>query len=70
MNQVDILNRIIKERKRQDIIHPNNRVNHMLPILIEEIGEIGTALQRKDKENLKEELVQAGAVIVRWLEML
>lgn len=70
MNQVDILNRIIKERKRQDIIHPRNRVNHMLPILIEEIGEIATALQRKDNENLKEELIQSAAVIVRWLEML
>jgi NTP pyrophosphatase (non-canonical NTP hydrolase) len=70
MNQVDILNRIIHERKRQDILHPGNKRDQMLSILIEEVGEVGTAIQTRDKDNLKEELVHVAATAVRWLELL
>jgi NTP pyrophosphatase (non-canonical NTP hydrolase) len=68
MNQVDILNSIIKERKRQDILHPHNKKNQMLSILIEEVGEVGKAMN--EGTNLEEELIHSAAVIVRWLEML
>lgn len=68
MDQIDILMKIIKERKRQDEIHPGNTVDQMLPILIEEIGEVAKAMN--EGSNLEEELIHSAAVIVRWLEML
>jgi NTP pyrophosphatase (non-canonical NTP hydrolase) len=68
MNQVDILNAIIKERKRQDWLHPNNRKADYLAIMIEEVGEVGKALQGDGI--LKEELIQLAATCVRWLEAL
>lgn len=68
MNQVEILNRIIQERKRQDILHPRNKRGAYPAILIEEVGEVGAALQGQG--NLIEELVQVAAVCVRWLEDL
>jgi NTP pyrophosphatase (non-canonical NTP hydrolase) len=68
MNQVDILNAIIKERKRQDWLHPHNRKADYLAIMIEEVGEVGKALQGDG--SLKEELIQLAATCVRWLEAL
>ena len=68
MNQVEILNRIIQERKRQDILHPKNKLGAYPAIMIEEVGEVGAALQGQG--NLTEELVQLAAVCVRWLEQL
>lgn len=58
------------ERYRQDQKHPDFPKSHVdrLCILIEEIGEIGTALQNKDMNNLQEELIQVMAVCCRWLE--
>lgn len=42
--------------------------NHeILAILVEEIGEIGKALQGEG--DLTEELIQAAAVCIRWLEI-
>lgn len=70
MNQIDIINAVIRERKRQDYIHPKNKKDEYLSILIEEVGEIGTAIQLKDKDNLKEELIHVSAVCFRWLESL
>jgi hypothetical protein len=40
----------------------------MLAVLIEEVGEVGKALQGEG--NLKDELVQVAAVCSRWLENL
>jgi hypothetical protein len=40
--------------------------NEMLAVLIEEVGEIGKALQGEG--DLKEELIQTASVCVRWLE--
>lgn len=69
MNQVEIFNRIINERKRQDILHPNNNKADYLAILIEEVGEVGQALQEQGL-GLEEELIQIASVCVRWLEAL
>lgn len=43
-------------------------LTEMLAVLIEEVGEIGKALQGEGE--LKEELVQVAAVCCRWLENL
>jgi hypothetical protein len=68
MNQVEIINRIIKERKRQDVLHPYNKLGAYPAIIMEELGEIGAALQGQGI--LEEELVQLAAVCMRWLEEL
>jgi NTP pyrophosphatase (non-canonical NTP hydrolase) len=70
MNRTDIMADIFIERYRQNAIHPDNREEDMLAILIEEVGEIGRAIQNMDRVNLKEELVHTASVCVRWLEML
>jgi NTP pyrophosphatase (non-canonical NTP hydrolase) len=68
MDQKKILEQIVIERNRQDLIHPDNTVDQMLSILIEEIGEVAKAMN--EVTNLEEELIHSAAVIVRWLEML
>lgn len=68
MNREEILEQIIKERIRQDELHPNNELNDYLKILIEEVGEVGAALQGEG--DLLEELVQVAAVVLRWIEEL
>lgn len=70
MNQVDILNAILKERKRQDVLHPNNKKSAYLSIVCEELGEVAAAMQEGNKEQQQEELVQLAASVVRWLEVL
>lgn len=66
-----IINDIHQERARQDHLHPDKMsVTQRLPVLIEEIGEVGTALQNNDKENLYQELIQVAAVAVRMAEQL
>ncbi|WP_310502790.1 hypothetical protein [Paenibacillus qinlingensis] len=59
---------IAQERKRQDKLHPNFPKELRLAILVEEVGEISTALQNGDIENLKTELTQTAATAIRWLE--
>lgn len=39
-----------------------------LAVLTEEVGEIATAILKRDEENLKEELIQVAAVCIAWLE--
>lgn len=70
MNQVEIFNAIVKERKRQDILHPYNKKEEYLAIILEEVGEVARAIQLRDKDNLKEEIIHVAAVAVRWLEAL
>lgn len=66
---ITILRDIIDERIRQEMIHPDTLpILMMFAVLVEEIGEIGTALQNDDKANLYEELVQAAASCVRMAE--
>jgi NTP pyrophosphatase (non-canonical NTP hydrolase) len=65
---VRIIGGIINERLRQDNLHPVFPEDKRLAILIEEVGEVATAIQNGDIENLKEELIQVASVCVRWLE--
>lgn len=58
------------ERYRQNYLHPWSKETPRLAILCEELGEIGTALQDNNTQNLKEELTQLAALCVRWLEEL
>jgi NTP pyrophosphatase (non-canonical NTP hydrolase) len=70
MQRTDIIEAIFLERYRQNILHPWNNYTPRLAVLVEELGEIGTALQDQDPDNLKEELIQLAALCVRWLEEL
>lgn len=70
MNQVEIINAIVKERLRQDYLHKKNKKDDYLAILIEEVGEVARAIQLKDRRNQIEEIIQVAAVAVRWLEEL
>ena len=58
----------IKKEHQEEIKTMTTIINNgeMLAVLVEEIGEIGRALQGEG--NLSEELVQAAAVCIRWLE--
>lgn len=42
--------------------------NEMLAVLIEEVGEVGKALQGEG--DLNEELIQVASVCIRWLESI
>lgn len=68
MNQVDILNAIMNERKRQNILHPKNRKDNHMAILTEEFLEVCKALQGEG--DIKEELIHLAAYSVRWLEQI
>lgn len=70
MERPHIIEAVVLERYRQDKMHPSNELHDYLPILIEEVGEIGKALQNRDEDNLKEELVQLAALCFRWLEAI
>ena len=61
--------RIEKEMARQDKKWgKQSHYNHVwLSILIEEVGEIGKAINEQDLENLEIELVQTTAVLVQWI---
>lgn len=70
MERNEIFKKIEAERDRQDRLHPEDLSDlGMLAVLIEEVGEIGKALQApQETENLKEEILQTATVCVRWLE--
>ena len=68
MNQNEILHRIKQERKRQDMLHPNNKQADYFAILTEESLEVARAMQGEGV--LTEELIHLAAVCVRWLEEL
>lgn len=66
------LHPIIKQRKHsdEDIAAVANMIihNEFLSVLVEEIGEVGSALQGEG--NLEEELIHVASTAVRWLEHL
>lgn len=66
----EILHPILKIKKNQDdeIKTITTIINNgeMLAVLVEELGEIGRALQGEG--DLDEELIQLAAVCCRWLE--
>lgn len=68
MTQEKIIEEILKERKRQNELHPNNKLDNYLEVLIEEVGEIAMALQGEG--NLQDELIQVASVCMRWIEEL
>lgn len=63
-----IMDAIMQERRRQDGLHVWGKKTNRLSILVEEVGEIASALQGDG--DLQEELVQLASVCVRWLEEL
>ena len=74
-----VLADMVRERKRQDLVHPENpeSIDAMLTILIEEVGEFAQAIQREktwskesDCHNSYEEIVQSGAYCMRIAEYI
>lgn len=70
MDKEIIFDAIEQERARQDALHEWGNNTNRLAVLVEEVGEIGAALQEPHQGNLDEELVQLAAVCIRWLEEL
>jgi len=88
--QAHIINAIIAERERQELLAATGQlpfscaqqeipVGCKYPVLGEEAGEVGTAVQElqcfedetgKLTDNLEKELIQTAAVCVAWLEAL
>lgn len=65
-----IFEHISEERLRQDTKHPLFPKGDRLAILVEEVGEVGKALNEHDRIELRKELIQVAAVAVRWLELI
>lgn len=66
-----IINDIVKERNRQDVLWGADRdLSHgqWLVILVEEVGEVAKAMQEGDWKDIRTELIQVAAVCVAWLE--
>ena len=62
---------ISKERERQDSLHPYMVPETvMLPVLVEEIGEVARAMIEEKPDDLRRELIEVAAVCVKWLELL
>lgn len=79
MTRKEIIEAIAKERQRQQDKHGEWSVaspfisdGDRLAILIEEVGEVGKAMQEHDphSDSLRAELVQVAAVCVAWLEAM
>lgn len=70
MNKEIIFDALDLERARQDLLHEWSQKTNRFAVLVEEVGEIGAALQEPNQGNLEEELVQLAAVCIRWLEEL
>jgi len=66
MNQMLIINRILRERSRQDKLHIWDADTNKMAVLAEELGEVAAAMQGQGI--LQDELVQLAAVAIRWLE--
>jgi hypothetical protein len=76
-----LCSQVVLERARQDQLlaagkFPFNCANTIvgslfkLPILTEEVGEVGKAILETDSVELSKELIQVAAVCVAWLEAL
>jgi NTP pyrophosphatase (non-canonical NTP hydrolase) len=77
----DIFDAIIKERNRQNELHPHWENANGIDVLTEEVGEVAHAINEmrhwlhrdldmyaKCYENMKDELIHVCAVCVRWLQ--
>lgn len=58
-----------RAKKRCDIDHRLGRLNHAV-ILAEEVAEAMTAAARGDTSELRQELIQVGAMCCKWIEAL
>jgi len=76
-----ILREVSIERQRQEELCMNSKIGFScadprlgdlvkLPVLMEEVGEVGRAMQENNLGNLREELIQVAAVAVAWAESL
>jgi NTP pyrophosphatase (non-canonical NTP hydrolase) len=78
MPQQNAFNLIRAERQRQEYLKLQGKFAHtcvddIAPaekylFLAEEFGEVSEAIQNKDYENMRDELVQVAAICVAWLE--
>jgi len=65
-----VLIEVLKERIRQNKLwgEQDHRSTDWLPILIEEVGEVGKAMYEKDWSGYREELIHVAAVAVSMIE--
>lgn len=76
MKHSEIFDAIIKERERQEQLHPGQTLGHpiepplAITILLEEVGECARAVLERDKEQLKKELIEVAACCTAWLETM
>jgi NTP pyrophosphatase (non-canonical NTP hydrolase) len=72
MVDLRIMNAIAQERQRQDEKWgiQNHGDGKWAAILMEEVGEVATAILHNDPKNLREELIQVAAVAAAWVEAL
>lgn len=71
MSIKNVLLQVMIERKRQDEIWgklPRHNGRKWIHILLEEVGEVSTAILNKDRINLREELIHVAAVAIAWIE--
>lgn len=68
--QVQVMEKILQERQRQDEKwgQQNHTDEKWTLILLEEVGEVAASLIDKDFENFEEEIIQVSAVAVAWAE--
>lgn len=67
----DVLADVTAEVHRAHALHGEdsmlNATGLRLPILVEEVGEVATAMLNGDDEQLATELIQVAAMAVTWL---
>jgi NTP pyrophosphatase (non-canonical NTP hydrolase) len=77
MDQKRVLEDVVTERLRQDLLWQDNTCANMdksdgdkMLVLSEEVGEVAKSSLDNDRENLYAELIQVAAVAVAWAESL
>ena len=72
MKKQEIIKLILEERQRQDLKwgEQNHNIYKWLAILGEEIGEVNKAALEDDYDEVIDELVQIGAVVIAMIESL
>lgn len=74
-NLLFVMNELVDERLRQEQVHPGQDElipEQWLPILVEEVGEVGKAIFERNYENKKgnyrSELIHVAATAVRAIQ--
>ena len=78
--RIHSLSAIVNERERQDVLKAQGKFAHTcadpiplekaFSILVEEVGEVGKALNENNPADVVVELTQVAAVALAWLEGL